>query len=118
MTVQQVDGAAPQGTVVKQDPPGGTKVKRGSTVTLSVSEGNEITIPNDIIGMTPGQAQNALAALGWAGTLSQSPQYVSSSSQLGKVVGSNPAPGQAVGKTQPVVLAVGSLLGPGSSPTG
>ena len=118
VTVQQVDGAAPLGTVIKQDPPGGTKVKRGSTVTLSVSKGNEITVPSDIIGMTPNQAQNALAALGWAGTLSQSPQQVTNPSQIGRVVGSNPTPGQALGKTQPVVLAVGVLFGSGPYPTG
>jgi serine/threonine protein kinase/beta-lactam-binding protein with PASTA domain len=49
-TKQDPNSTAPQGQVVQQNPPGGTKVSPGSTVTLTVSGGSK-TVPS-VIGDT------------------------------------------------------------------
>ncbi len=52
------------GQVYKQDPPAGTSVKRGDTVTYWVSSGKpQATVP-DVTGMTQADAQAALTAEG------------------------------------------------------
>jgi serine/threonine-protein kinase len=52
------DTAAP-GTVLSQDPAAGTEAEVGDTVTLTVSEGGQATVPN-VVGMTVETAITAL----------------------------------------------------------
>ncbi len=53
------------GTVLTQTPPAGTRVKKGSTVTLKVSTQNSVVVPG-LIGDTVAQAGSALGAAGLA----------------------------------------------------
>jgi serine/threonine-protein kinase len=67
LTAQIVKGASdsvPPGQVAKEDPPGGTKIGKGSTVTLTISTGKpKVKVPN-VIGQTLDQALPALASAG------------------------------------------------------
>lgn len=105
--VQQVDAAEPQGQVLSQDPGGGTEVEAGSTVTLEVSRGNQIQMP-DLTGQTPEQAQQTLQNLGWKGELTVRRVPVSDSSQEGVVVGQDVAPGTEIAKNQTITVDVGA----------
>lgn len=55
---------APEGEVISQNPPGGEKLKRGSSVILTVSSGpGQVSMPN-LEGLTESVAKKRLRALG------------------------------------------------------
>jgi beta-lactam-binding protein with PASTA domain/predicted Ser/Thr protein kinase len=105
--VQQVDSAAPEGQVVSQDPSGGAEVEAGTTVTLEVSRGNLLEMP-DLTGQTPEQAQQTLQELGWTGDLTVREVPVDDSSQQGVVVAQSVSPGESITKDQPITVEVGA----------
>jgi len=60
------------GTVVKQDPEGGTKRKEGSRITLSICKGLELQEVPGVVGLTYEQAKAKLEAAGYEiGSLSR-----------------------------------------------
>ena len=61
--VKQVASSAPANQVISQNPPAGTQVAPGTTVTLSVSEGGS-TVPN-VLGKTQAQATQILYGKGF-----------------------------------------------------
>jgi serine/threonine-protein kinase len=67
LTAQVVRGASdtvPPGQVAKEDPPGGTKIGKGSTVTLTISTGKpKVKVPN-VVGQDVASALTALAGVG------------------------------------------------------
>ncbi|CAL9661226.1 Serine_threonine-protein kinase PknB [Actinosynnema sp. ALI-1.44] len=67
---KEVDSPEEQGEVVAQNP-GPGRVEKGSLITLSVSRGNQILMP-DLTGLTESQARNRLSQLGWTGELNVS----------------------------------------------
>ncbi len=105
-TVQEVDSTAPKGQVLKQNPGGGNTVKAGATVTLTVSRGNQIQMP-DLHGLTPTQAQNALIKLGWTGTLKQVFTPVEDAAQVGLVVAQDVPAGTGFARNQTITITVG-----------
>lgn len=52
------------GTVIKQDPEANTKVKKGSTITLTISQKSSLKLEEKIIGMTEEKAKSYLTARG------------------------------------------------------
>jgi eukaryotic-like serine/threonine-protein kinase len=56
----QVTDAKPAGTVIRQSPLAGTKVKQGSTVSLTVSSGPGNTSVPTVVGETLAQARSAI----------------------------------------------------------
>jgi eukaryotic-like serine/threonine-protein kinase len=100
----------PAGTVIDQTPPGseGATAKPGTVVTLTVSNGQQITVP-PLTGKTPEEAQQLLQSLGWSGQISEQKQATSDASQDGKVISSSPTAGQKISKTQSIVLIVGEF---------
>jgi serine/threonine-protein kinase len=98
-------------TVASTNPSAGTKVAKGTTVTLTMSgsDSGQVQVP-DFTGM---DVQTAQAAAQQAGLtrLSQQNVTVTDASQDGKVVAQNPRAGSTVDKDQQVVLGVGRLLG-------
>ncbi|MDP2661533.1 MAG: protein kinase [Dehalococcoidia bacterium] len=56
---------APEGVVSQQTPPPGTKVARGSVVTLTVSQGVEKVPVPDVVGLSEDKAQKALQQAGF-----------------------------------------------------
>ncbi len=115
---QQQDSPQPADTVIGENPAGGSQAPKGSTVTLIVSTGSQITMP-DLRGKTEEEAQSALQAAGWNGQLLVQEVPTTDITQDGKVQSTNPAPSSTVGKTQSVVLYIASFGGkqPPSSST-
>ena len=104
------------GQVYKQQPPAGTTVKRGSTVTYWVSSGQpQATVP-DVTGMTVSQAQTALQAKGL--TLGTPTQQTSTSVSAGLIISQDPAADAkvATGTAVNVVVSSGTPT-PTATPT-
>ncbi|HET9691434.1 MAG TPA: PASTA domain-containing protein, partial [Acidimicrobiales bacterium] len=99
----QPSATVPSGSVISTDPPAGTSAPTGSTVTLTVSSGQQqVTIPN-LTGQDGSTAGNKLGQLG----LSVTTRYEASTKvQPGKVTRTDPAAGTPVPVGQTIVLYV------------
>ena len=65
------ESSAPENEVINSNPPGGTEVAKGSTVTLLVSQG-QATVPN-LVGMDVDDAEDALKDAGLKSSTSEEP---------------------------------------------
>jgi serine/threonine protein kinase/beta-lactam-binding protein with PASTA domain len=116
-TVQRKDQPSdkPQNQVIGQDPAGG-KVTPGSTITLTVSSGEDesdkIEMP-DLTGKTPGEARDALQALGWTGRLNEQPGETTDPDEFGKIIEQQQGPGTKIKKDDNVGVIVATRLGTG-----
>jgi len=100
----------PQNEVLDQSPSPGTKVDRGSTVTLTVSSGSgQVIVPN-VVGQNATDAANALGQAGFHTTQHTQP---SDTVPAGKVISTTPAAGAKAPKGSTVTMVVSS----GPSPT-
>ena len=89
-TKKAVDSTKPNGIVVSQDPAEGTKVSKGTTVGLAVSNGHgQVKVP-DVQGQSSADAAQALASAGLVPIVIQVP----SQQPRGTVVAQDPASGQ------------------------
>jgi eukaryotic-like serine/threonine-protein kinase len=89
--VTQANATVPAGTVVGENPPPGTALQLGSLVTLTVSGGNKLTVPN-VVGMPEAQAQATIHAAG-LGTTFANHAGRSTAVQVGEVESQDPLPG-------------------------
>ena len=119
LTGVQKKGRSPDvaaGQVYKQDPPAGTSVKRGDSVTYWVSSGKpQATVP-DVTGMTQADAQAALTAEDLLlGTVTTEP---STSVSAGLVISQDPPADTkvATGTAVNIVVSSGSPT-PTASPS-
>jgi serine/threonine-protein kinase len=104
-----------KGKVFKQDPSAGTKIDKGSTVTLTVSKGPpQVTVP-DVKGEQWATAQQALVNAGL-----QPQRFSVPGNTAGQVTATNPAAGKSVPKgstvhvnvmSGPAMAAVPSVVG-------
>jgi eukaryotic-like serine/threonine-protein kinase len=92
----------PRGQISTQDPGGGAKIGKGSTVTLTVSTGKPRVLVPDVRGRSVTDAVTALAQIG----LNPKIHRVFSSQQPDVVTGQNPAPGDQVIKGSDVRINV------------
>lgn len=103
----------PAGTVIKQDPVGGIKVKPGSPVAIVVSAGFTPTAVPDVVGQPLASAQTAITGAGLTlGTVTLS---ASDSVPAGTVLSQNPSGGSQAAPASPVNLTVSS--GPTAPPS-
>ncbi|MGZ8177692.1 Stk1 family PASTA domain-containing Ser/Thr kinase [Williamsia sp. SKLECPSW1] len=113
MQTQQADSEQPAGTVLSSTPTAGTRVDENSTVTVTVSRGNQFRMP-DLTGKTVQQAEDTLTAAGWKNTtLNQVPRNVGlGSPDTGRVVAQKPPTDSVVNDDQAIEVTVGqaSLL--------
>jgi serine/threonine-protein kinase len=89
-----VTSAQPQGVVIAENPPGGTKADEGSTVTLTVSQGpGNVNVPS-VTDLTLAKAKRTLkrAGLKVGRIVHQSSDQISS----GDAIGTDPGSGQPV----------------------
>jgi eukaryotic-like serine/threonine-protein kinase len=92
----------PAGTVIAQDPKGGTSVVKGSTVRINISKGQQnIGIPS-VIGQSYDNASKQLRAAGFTPVR----QDVDSEQPKGTVVDQDPAPGSLQPPGTEVTLSV------------
>ncbi|WP_405134100.1 Stk1 family PASTA domain-containing Ser/Thr kinase [Nocardia sp. NBC_01388] len=112
VTIQEVPSNQAKGTVISTDPAAGTQADKGSTVTVQVASGDQIPMPS-LIGLSPGQAADALRQRGWNGQISQNTQSTLDPSGVGRIIAQQPSAGSSIAKNQTVTITVGaSLLGP------
>jgi eukaryotic-like serine/threonine-protein kinase len=103
-TVQKT-AEQPAGQVIGQDPTGGTKAKKGSTVTLTVSAGPQQVAVPQVVGLTVSSARGRLQKVG----LQASEREQNSDSVAeGRVISVSPTEGQKVDKGSSVTLVVSS----------
>ncbi len=93
--------------VIKTDPTAGTAVNKNSIVALDVGRGPDMVPVPSVIGQTPSQAQQTLAAARLNLAADQTTQSVSDPSQVGKVISENPPAGTSVATQTPVTITVG-----------
>lgn len=116
VTVSEVDDSRAAGTVVDTSPGSGATVSRNAQVTLEVSRGNRLSVPN-VVGQTPSQAAQALSQAGFTGQVSQTSQQVSDPSQVGKIISQTPSAGGEAGAGDTIQVVVGTGGG-GTSTSG
>ncbi len=104
-TVNNVQSNQPAGTVLAASPSPGTKVPKGSSVTLTVSSGPaDVRVP-PLVGLSSTQASNVLGQAGLnLGNISQAP----SPSNAGLVISSSPSVGTSVKPGSSVDIVVSS----------
>ncbi|GAA1392300.1 Stk1 family PASTA domain-containing Ser/Thr kinase [Pseudonocardia kongjuensis] len=94
------------GRVVRTDPGGGNQVAENSRVTVFVGTGPaEVTVPS-LAGSTPEEAEAQLREAGLQ-VGGRTEQDTSDASQVGRVISSDPGPGQRVPGNSSVSLVIG-----------
>jgi hypothetical protein len=107
LKVEREDDASSEqaDTVVDQDPDAGTSVEKGTTVTLSVSAGqDEVAVP-DVTGQTEADARSQLEAF----KVEVTPLVVTEPLDDGVVLGQTPAGETMTAPGATVTLTVGTL---------
>ena len=106
------DSSAPENEVINSNPPGGTAVDKGSTVTLLVSKGQS-TVPN-LVGMDVDDAKSALKDAGLKASVNQQP----SDQPEGQVTDQSVPEGQQRPRGSTIQLTVSSGPGDGGATDG
>jgi serine/threonine-protein kinase len=105
-----VESARPAGEVVAQDPPGNSTASRGSSVTLSVSQGpSTVTVP-DVSLQTVADARATLRAAGFRVSVTR--QDTDDPSLDGYVMSQDPAGSTQADPGSVVTLTVGTYVPP------
>jgi beta-lactam-binding protein with PASTA domain/predicted Ser/Thr protein kinase len=104
VTLKESDTAA-KGTVTGQDPAGGSRVPKGSTVTLTVSSGPGTARVPDLTGQPRSAARKQLTDLGFKIV---EEQQASDSVTENRVIGTRPDVGQELDKGSSVTLLLSS----------
>ena len=109
MTIQHApDGRVPKGRVASQLPLAASKVVKGSSVTLTVSDGpGDTIVPINLVGASLDQARIMLTA---AGLLISKTEPVDSDKDPGVVLAVDPQPGSTVTAGSGVTLQIASGL--------
>ncbi len=109
--IENIDSGQTVGEVVSTSPAGGSNATEGDTVTLRVSNGDKIPMP-DLVGMTPAQALSALEAAGWTGTsanITSTPSNQLDPTLVGRIVNQAEPAGSEITKSQSLNVNVGTL---------
>ena len=96
----------PAGDVISTDPAGGSSVKKGSVVTITVSTGvQQVTVPS-VIGQQEATATNSLSAKGFDVNVVTTP-VSTASGKVGRVTAQTPAGGGTAASGSTVTITVG-----------
>ena len=93
---------APEGEVIKQNPGPGEQAEKGSSVTLTVSKGQELAVVPDVLQQTRQSAESELRSAGFV----PEAVLVDSDSPKGLVVAHDPDPGNQIPKGETVQISV------------
>lgn len=105
--VQTMKSAKPRGTVISVQN-AGEDLSEGDAVTLVVSDGSLITMPN-LVGDTSASAVEKLRAAGWSGQLNRSHTNTLDIRRIGRVAKQYPVAGAEVDKDSAVSITVYEL---------
>ncbi|MFQ5657746.1 MAG: PASTA domain-containing protein [Candidatus Methylomirabilales bacterium] len=64
MAGEKYDNSFPKGTVIRQNPAGGSRIRRDKEVRLTISKGSDETLAPDVVGQPLGDAQRLMAEQG------------------------------------------------------
>lgn len=113
IVIEEVQSSKPKGEVIATSPAGGTNADKGSTVTVQVSSGDQISMPS-VVGLTPSQAVEKLRQAGWTGSTSQINQNTTGTfdaGSVGRIISQQPSAGSSISKTSTITITTG-VLGP------
>jgi serine/threonine-protein kinase len=102
---QGVTSTVPKDRVLREDPQPGSKAKKGSTVTLSVSDGPGSAVVPDVTNLPEKRARKILIEQGFKVTVQREP---SDSIAKGRATRSSPSGGQQIERDTLVTLFVSS----------
>ncbi len=114
VTTGQQAGTPPS-TVINQSPLAGTLKARGSTITITVTPGDQ-TVPSSIIGMSQADAQNLLSGAPYDFNVTVQPS-TSGSGQPGTVASTSPAPGAQLAPGSNITIFVVQTPSPTPPPS-
>jgi serine/threonine-protein kinase len=100
----------PSGDVIAFSPPSGSSLPQGTPVTLIISKGAPIAVPN-LIGSSPSDAQATLAAIGLTLSVSTTPVIEVNPDFSGVIVQQNPQPGSKLEAGNAVTVGIGEYVG-------
>ncbi len=105
--VREQESEEPEGTVIAQDPAGGSSVEQGTTVTITVSTGiPQASVPN-VVGLG---GADAATQIGNAGLVPvQREQTVTNPDEDGVVIDQRPGAGTTLDQGDEVVIIIGVL---------
>ncbi|MEN8114290.1 MAG: PASTA domain-containing protein, partial [Actinomycetota bacterium] len=103
VTVEAPDDTVPAGSVISQDPAGGTLAEPGAEVTITVSTGPATVAVPDVVGQTEADANTAVAGAGLTAVKTEAPD---DSVPAGSVAAQSPAAGTLVDPGTDVTIAV------------
>ncbi len=108
------DQSIPQGDVISINPGAGTFADPGTTVSLTVSTGTGVKVP-DVVGESLGQAETDIENAGLTYTITY--QNASNTCQSGYICGETPPGGKVVNSGSDVTLSEGQSSPPSSTTT-
>jgi len=109
--VEEEDSDLPEGQVIEQNPGGGSEVKKGSTIDVTVSNGAGTVVIPDVEGQPEDTAINALRSRG-AANIDVIRQDTEDPSLDGRVISQAPSPGTQIRATDKVTIYVGVFVEP------
>ncbi|ASU77005.1 serine/threonine-protein kinase [Actinopolyspora erythraea] len=116
VSTEEVASTRAAGTVVGQDPSGGSSVREGSEITLSVSDGSRMEMPG-VLGLDESEAKSALRESGFRGDITTRKKAVSESSKEGTVVSTSPSTDSELDRNGKVTLHIGAEESETTPPT-
>ncbi|MBO0877191.1 MAG: Stk1 family PASTA domain-containing Ser/Thr kinase [Pseudonocardia sp.] len=116
VSVNQADGPGDRNTVLRTSPGAGQQVPQNGTVTMYVSRGNQMEMPN-LLNLSSDDARRELKRAGFDGDIRLSQQDTNDPSQNGVVIGQSVRPRDGVDPDGSVGLTVGRYRGGGSGST-
>ncbi len=106
---QEVDGPGNQGTVLGTNPTAGSQAAPGSAVTVQISRGNRIEVPN-VEGLDIDDAARTLQEAGFR-DIRQQERSVDDPRQDDQVIDQSIEPGEQVDENEQIVLTTGDAGG-------
>lgn len=95
----------PEGRIMKQSPPPGTKVKKGAAIDIVISKGVEVVIVPDVVNLSLDKAKELIKK---AGLSYEVIEEESETVEKGKVIRQSPSAGDSAKKGDKVLLVVSS----------
>ena len=107
VTTSEVDGGGDQGSVLGTNPAAGTQAQKGSQVTLQISRGNRIEVPN-VEGLSRDDAVDRLREAGFR-RIQQRDQDVNDPNQDDRVLDQSIAPGSSAQEDDEITITYGNF---------
>jgi serine/threonine-protein kinase len=104
-SVEEVEDTAPEGQVIRQAPSAGSQLPPGSSVSITVSKGEETASVPNVIGKERAEAVEAVREAGLKPVVQE--QETEVPSQVGRVTDQFPPPGSEAKPSSTVTLVVG-----------